>query len=84
MSSAITCINLEEMRELLHLIYIYIYKENKFNKSCEHILYIHIRSIHCDRFQRYDQDFSIRRNRWNSNKITKLLRTKKKKKRTRR
>lgn len=42
MSSAITCINLEEMTELLHLIYIYIYKENKFNKSCEHILYTRI------------------------------------------
>lgn len=42
MSSAITYINLEEMRELLHLIYIYIYKENKFNKSCEHILYTRI------------------------------------------
>lgn len=40
MSSAITCINLEEMTELLHLIYIYlpIYKENKFNKRT-HSLY---------------------------------------------
>lgn len=45
MSSAITCINLEEMTELLHLIYIYIYKENKFNKSCEHILYTRILEV---------------------------------------
>lgn len=44
MSSAITCINLEEMTELLHLIYIYIYiftkKINLTNRA--NTFFIHV------------------------------------------
>lgn len=42
MSSAITCINLEEMTELLHLIYIYIFTKKISLTNRANTFFIHV------------------------------------------